>query len=211
MQRSKIKVGSDYAVSNYRNWYKYNIETVQVIDVGFWYPLSHWDKEGIAAPPDTVHEPHRPANETVEVPGHIRRGDGRFSRDRNAVLVRPFTEAEDGTRSYGTPYMEATRALVAPLAGAWERREEYRARTNAELKAARDKREKRQAEEDQFNARLASFNAGTIGRNYYGGDRFVLDAATLEVLLMHAETWRSHLCEFAPTQADQPDDFPDWS
>src|SRR3546814_4396421 len=106
MQRSKIKVGSDYAASNYRDWYQHAIKAVQVLDVGFWHHLSNWDKEAAAAPPDTVPEPHRPAAEVVEVPGTIRRGDGRFSRDRHTVLVRPFTEAEDGTRTYGKPRSE---------------------------------------------------------------------------------------------------------
>src|SRR3546814_3935902 len=45
MQRSKIKVGSDYAASNYRDWYQHAIKAVQVLDVGFWHHLSNWDKE----------------------------------------------------------------------------------------------------------------------------------------------------------------------
>src|SRR3546814_10385556 len=139
MQRSKIKVDSDYAASNYRDWYQHAIKAVQVLDVGFWHHLSNWDKEAAAAPPDTVPEPHRPAAEVVEVPGTIRRGDGRFSRDRHTVLVRPFTEAEDGTRTYGKPYTAATRDLVAPLAEAQGRREAYRNRRLAEAKAAREK------------------------------------------------------------------------
>lgn len=190
MQRSKIKVGSDYAASDRRDWTHYNITPVQVLDVGFWRHLSHWDKEGIAAAPDTVPAPHRPANETVDIPGHIRRGEGTFSRDRNTVLVRPFTEAADGTRSYGKPYTVATRSLVAPLAEAQERREEYRARNLAEAKAAREKREQRAREEERFNRRLGAFDAGPISRNYYSGGQFVLDAATLEMLLTLAERGR---------------------
>lgn len=187
MQRSKIKVGSDYAASDRRDWTHYPIKAVQVLDVGFWRHLSNWDKEGRAAAPDTVHEPHRPSIEKIEVPGHIRRGESGFSRDRNTVLVRPFTEAEDGTRTYGKPYTEATRSLVAPLAEAQERREQYRIQNNAEMQAAREKREQRAAEEKQFNERLAAFGAGPVERNYYSGDRFILDAATLNTLLTLAE------------------------
>src|SRR3546814_20208272 len=137
MQRSKVKGGSDYAASNYRDWYQNAIKAVQVLDVGFWHHLSNWDKEAAAAPPDTVPEPHRPAAEVVEVPGTIRRGDGRFSRDRHTVLVRPFTEAEDGTRTYGQPYTADTRALVAPMAEAQERPEAYRHPSPPEPQAAR--------------------------------------------------------------------------
>lgn len=187
MQRSKIKVGSDYAASDRRDWTHYPITSVQVLDVGAWRQLSHWDKPGIAAPPDTVPAPHRPANETIDVPGHIRRGEGTFSRDRNTVLVRPFTEAADGTRSYGKPYTAPTRSLVAPLAEAQERREEYRTRSLAEARAAREKREQRAAEEQQFNERLAALGAGEASRNYYSGDRYVLDTATMETLLTLAE------------------------
>src|SRR3546814_17162011 len=122
MQRSKIKVGSDYAASNYRDWYQHAIKAVQVLDVGFWHHLSNWDKEAAAAPPDTVPEPHRPAAEVVEVPGTISRGDGRFSRDRHTVHVRPFPEAEDGPRTYGKPYTPATRDQVDPPAEAPARR-----------------------------------------------------------------------------------------
>lgn len=190
MQRSKIKVGSDYAASDRRDWTHYPIKAVQVLDVGFWRHLSNWDKEGRAAAPDTVHEPHRPAIEKIEVPGHIRRGESGFSRDRNTVLVRPFTEAEDGTRTYGKPYTEATRSLVAPLAEAKEKREQYRIQNNAEMQAAREKREQRAAEGAQFNERLATFGAGAVERNYYSGDRFVLDAATVEMLLTLAERGR---------------------
>lgn len=214
MQRNKIKVGSDYAVSNFRDWYKHSIKAVQVIDVGFWHHLSHWDKEGIAAPPDTVHEPHRPAIEKIEVPGQIRRGDGRFSRDRPTVLIRPFTEAEDGTRSYGKPYTVATRDLVAPLAEAQQRREDYRTQNDAEMKAAREKREQRAAEEAQFNERLAGLGHGPVGRNYYSGDRYVLDAATLNALLDLAE--EGHEVRRLQAQAEalivkpeRPDDWPE--
>jgi hypothetical protein len=205
MQRSKIKVGSDYAVSNYRDWWQHPIRGAQVIDVGFWHHLSHWDKEGAAAPPDTVPEPHRPSIEVIEVPGTIRRGDGRFSRDRHTVLVREFSE-KDGKRTYSKPYTAATRDLVAPLAEAQQRREEYRTRTQAEAAVAREKREQRAAEEEQFNTRLAAFGAGPVGRNYYSGDRYVLDAATLSMLLTLAE--RSVVTE---PKGEQPEDFPDWS
>lgn len=198
MQRSKIKVGSDYAVSDRRDWTHYNIKAVQVLDVGFWRHLSNWDKEARAAAPDTVHEPHRPSIETIDVPGHIRRGEGSFSRDRNIVLVRPFTEAEDGTRSYGLPYTATTRSLVAPLAEAQAQREEYRTRYLAEVKAAQEKREVRASEEEQFNARLAAFGAAPVERNYYSGDRFILPAATLEMLLTLAERSVEAPREFEP-------------
>lgn len=198
MQRNKIKVGSDYAASDRRDWTHYPIKAVQVLDVGFWRHLSNWDKEGRAAAPDTVHEPHRPAIEKIEVPGHIRRGESGFSRDRNTVLVRPFTEAEDGTRSYGLPYTAPTRSLVAPLAEARTRREEYRTQNDAEMKAAREKRERRAAEEAQFNERLSAFGAGPVERNYYSGDRFILTAATLEMLLTLAERSVEAPREFEP-------------
>lgn len=198
MQRSKIKVGEEYAVSDRRDWTHYNIRAVQVLDLGYWRRLSNWDKEGITAPEDTVHEPHRPPIETIEIPGKIRRGESRYSGDRNSVLVRPFTEAEDGTRSYGTPYLAATRALMAPLAEAQERREEYRTRSLAEAEAAREKREARSSEEEQFNARLAAFGAGPVDRNYYSGDRFILDAATLNMLLTLAERSVEGTREFEP-------------
>lgn len=187
MQRSKIKVGFDYAVSDRRDWTHYPITSVQVLDVGNWRHLSHWDKEGMAAAPDTVHEPHRPANETVDIPGHIRRGEGTFSRDRNTVLVRPFTEAADGKRSYGKPYTAPTRSLVAPLEEGQAQREEYRTRSLADAQAAREKREQRAAEEKAFNERLAAFGAGPVDRNYYRRDQYAVSASTLEMLLTLAE------------------------
>lgn len=198
MQRSKIKVGSDYAVSDRRDWTHYNIRPVQVLDVGHWRHLSRWDKEGVAAAPDTVHEPHRPSIEKIEVPGHIRRGEGHLSRDRNAVLVRPFTEAEDGTRSYGLPYTAPTRSLVAPLAEAQAQREEYRTNYLAEVKAAQEKRDERASEEEKFNERLAAFGAAPVERNYYSGDRFILPAATLNMLLTLAERSFEGTREFEP-------------
>lgn len=197
MQRSKIKVGSDYAASDRRDWTHYNIKAVQVLDVGFWRHLSNWDTEGRAAAPATVQDPDL-NNPAIEVPGHIRRGESGFSRNRNTVLVRPFTEAEDGTRTYGKPYTEATRSLVAPLAEAREKREQYRIQNNAEIQAAREKREQRAAEEAQFNERLAKFGAGAVERNYYSGDRFILDAATLNMLLTLAERSVEAPREFEP-------------
>lgn len=198
MQRSKIKVGFDYAVSDRRDWVHDNIKPVQVLDLGHWRQLSHWDKEGREAAPDAVPAPHRPANETVDIPGHIRRGEGSFSRDKNTVLVRPFTEVGDGTRSYGRPYLTPTRSLVAPLAEAQQQREEYRTRTRAEAQAASEKREQRAAEQEQFNERLAQFGAGPVSRNYYSGDRYVLDTATLEMLLTLAERGFEGTREFEP-------------
>src|SRR3546814_15358085 len=110
MQRSKIKVDSDYAASNYRDWYQHAIKAVQVLDVGFWPHLSNWDKEAAAAPPATVPEPHRPTAEVVQVPGTLRRGDGRFSRDRHTALVRPFPDPRAGPRTSGKPSTPPTQA-----------------------------------------------------------------------------------------------------
>lgn len=200
MQRSKIKVGFDYALSSYRDWWTYGFTSAQVLDVGHWHHLSHWDKEGMAAAPDTVHEPHRPSRETIEVPGQIRRGDGRMTRNRNLVLIRPFTE-EDGVRKYGKPYTAATRDLVAPLAEAQQRRAEYQEETRKAARAARIERERRQAQEEQFNERLAKWGVGPVGRSHYAGDRFVLDAAALETLLTLAERWRDHA---APANEPEP-------
>jgi hypothetical protein len=197
MQRSKIKVGAEYAVSNLREWERYGVKFVQVLDADRWYALGQWDERGRSEDAETVDEPHRPIGHRLEVPSHIRRrGDsiGYRTAPSNRVLVRYVSVADDGSVEYGTPTLMQTRHLVAERAEAEERIAAHVQRRDEEERQWAAVAAERKAQEQRFNGWLASFGAGPVIPTPYDNGRFVVAASDLEMLLGHAETWRSHLC-----------------
>ena len=190
MQRSKIKVGGEYAASTYRDWERYGLTMVQVLDAAPWHHLSHWDKEGIAAPPETVPEPEGWGDAMLEVPGEIRRGDGHMTRDRNRVLVRAFSEDNEGNRTYQQPITMATRALVAPLEEAKARREAYITRTREARDRADAESARRRAVRDDFDRRLRGLGYPQ-SNGFIAGYRVSVDETTLDRLLTLAERARA--------------------
>lgn len=202
MQRSKIKVGAEYAVSNHRDWWTYGIQFVQVLDVGRWRIIHRLDEAVRAGDPDEVQNPHMKPGFTIQVPGHIRRDDGRRYRSSNTlVLVRYVTASEDGETEYGKVTLVETRNLVAERAEGERRVEEHRALRNEKTRQAQEERDRRREQEKSLNERLASFGAGPVGQAYSGSDRWALAAADLEMLLTLAE--RPRHCAVTPESPDE--------
>lgn len=197
MQRSKIKVGAEYAVSNYRDWWTYGVRFVQVLDTGQWLSLHRLDDKARAETPEEVQNPDMKPGFTIQVPEHIRRNNGRRrGSSGNLVLVRYVIDSEGGTREYGDVTLAETRHLVAERADAEQRVADHRAMRDEQHRAAAEERDLRKAQEKGFNERLAAFGAGPVVPASTG--RWTLDGATLDMLLTLAERSFEGTREFEP-------------
>lgn len=194
MQRSKIKVGEEYALASYRDWYMYSghVRRVQVLDVGAWQNVPHYRAQTDPEAPETVpvpgYDPDQ-TSETLEVPKRYRRRvPTRFDRGLGSlVLVREWLPNSDGTGSWGEPTTAQTRHLVATWEDAEARMKAYRNEQNAKTRAAEEERHRRYEREGRINERLrdAGVNRSiNLERSRFNGnDVSTVTADLLEALL----------------------------
>ena len=195
MQRNKIKVGEEYALASYRDWYMYSghVRQVQVLDVGAWENVPHYRAQADTEKPEVVSVPHRPARETLEVSKRYRRRvPTRFDRGMGSlVLVRQWLPNSDGTGSWGEPETAQTRHLVATWEDAEAKMKAYRNEQNAKTRAAEEERHRRYEREGRINERLrdAGVNRSiNLERSRFSGnDVSTVTADLLEALLDLAE------------------------
>lgn len=195
MQRNKIKIGEEYALASYRDWYMYSghVRRVQVLDVSAWENVPHFRAQEDTTSPEVVSIPHRPARETLEVPKRYRRRvPTRFDRGLGSlVLVREWLPNSDGTGSWGEPTTAQTRHLVATWEDAEAKMKAYRNEQNAKTRAAEEERHRRYEREGRINERLrdAGVNRSiNLERSRFSGDDVsTVTADLLEALLDLAE------------------------
>lgn len=198
MQRNKIKVGEEYALSSYRDWYMYSgsVRRVQVLDVGAWENVPHFRAQADTEAPETVLVPGYATDQTsemLEVPKRYRRRvPTRFDRGRSSlVLIREWLPNSDGTGSWEKPTTAQTRHLVATWEDAEAKMQAYRNEQNAKTRAAEEERHRRYEREGRINERLrdAGVNRSiNLERSRFSGnDVSTVTADLLEALLDLAE------------------------
>lgn len=199
MQRSKIKVGVDYALATWRDWEKYrsHVRKVQVLDVGAWEVVPAYRSQTDTKPPEVVPIPHRPARETLEVPLRYRRYETIYGAPRskgmgNYVLVRQWLPGADNNQgAWGDPVAVETRTLVATWEDAEQRMAAHQQAEAERLAAARAEKSSRKDREGRINERLRDLNLDrqvTLERSRIStGDVSTVTADLLEALLGLAE------------------------
>lgn len=195
MQRSKIKVGAEYAEARYRDWAEYRgrSKRVQVLSVEPWRVVPHWQAEQDETPPEAVAVPGS-TDEALEVPKRYRRlVPTQWSRGVGTlVLVRQWEEGTDGDAGHwGKPQVAETRHIVATWEDAEKQMAEAQAQRDAERRRAEAERNRLAEREGRINERLRDLNLDRqvmLERSRIStGDVSTVTADLLEALLDLAE------------------------
>lgn len=198
MQRSKIKVGAEYALARWRDWDKYrgHATKVQVLDVEPWDSLPQYRASTDTRPPETVRVPGISAADgaaLLEVPNRYRRREdvARFGKG-NLVLVRQWLPGENGNEgAWGAPRTAETRHLVATWEDAEAKMQAYQDEQDAQTQAARAEKSRRNDREGRINERLRDLGVNRsllLERSRFSSeDVSTVTADLLEALLDRAE------------------------
>lgn len=196
MQRSKIKVGAEYALASWRDWDKYrgHARRVQVLDVGPWENVARYRADIDTEKPEVVPVPHRPSRETLEVSKRYRRRvPTQYDRGQGSlVLVRPWLPGADGNKgAWGEPTTAETRHLVATWEDAEVKMKAYQDDEAAKTHAAEAERHRRLDREGRIQERLRDLDVASrpsVERSRFSSEDVVtIRAEHLERLLDLAE------------------------
>lgn len=196
MQRSKIKVGAEYAEARYRDWAEYRgrVKRVQVLSVEPWRVVPHWQAEQDETPPDAVAVPGT-TDEALEVGRRYRRFvPTRWNKGVGTlVLVRQWEEGTDGNAGHwGRPQVAETRHIVATWRDAEKQMAEAKAQRDEERRRAEAERNRLAEREGRINERMRDVGItiqARVERSRFdrSTDVLTIKADMLEALLTLAE------------------------
>lgn len=196
MQRSKIKVGAEYAEARYRDWVEYRsrVTRVQVLSVEPWRVVPHWQAQGDETAPEAVAVPGT-TDEALEVSKRYRRlVPTQWSRGVGTlVLVRQWVENRDtGGGHWGKPQVAETRHIVATWPDAEKQMAEAQAQRDEERRRSEAERSRLREREGRINERVRDLGiqmTARVERSRFNHDVDVLTirADTLFTLLDLAE------------------------
>lgn len=199
MQRSKIKVGVEYALAAWRDWDKYrgHAKKVQVLDVGAWEDVPHYRAQIDTAAPETVPVPGYVTDQVPEMlevsKRYRRRVPTKYDRGLGSlVLIRQWLPGENGNEgAWGEPTTAQTRHLVATWEDAEAKMQAYQDEQDAQTRAARAEKSRRNDREGRINERLRDLGVNRsllLERSRFSGeDVSTVTADLLEALLTLAE------------------------
>ena len=208
MQRSKIKVGEEYAVSNFRDWAhdRSRTDRVQVLSVEPWLAMARWQAENDTSPAETVPEPGSEPKTLLEVSRRYRRFvPTKWNKSVGTlVLVRGWLEDRDGSNGHwGEPSVTETRRLVAPGGDAEKQFERRRIGRDPEAPSGEAERNRLAEREGRINERMRDVGIvmqARVERSRFNREHDVLTirADMLEDLLRLAERGFEGTREFEP-------------
>lgn len=207
MQRTKIKVGAEYAEARYRDWSesRNRAKRVQVLSVEPWRVVPHWQAEQDETPPEAVAVPGT-TDQALEVSRRYRRFvPTRWNKGVGTlVLVRQWEEDRDGSNGHwGKPQVAETRHIVATWRDAEKQMAEARAVQDANRRAAEAERNRLAEREGRINERMRDVGItiqARVERSRFdrSTDVLTIKADMLEALLTLAERGFEGTREFEP-------------
>lgn len=196
MQRSKIKVGGEYAMARYRDWAQRpgSVKKVQPLDIGAWRVTAHWQAEQDTTDPDLVPDPDQPGQSLSVPKRYRRRTQTEWNRGLgNLVLVREWRDAKNGEPGHwGDPFAVETRLITTTWEDAEDQMQKARDERAAQRRAVEAERSRLAEREGRINERLRDLGivmTSRVERSRFNHDVDILTirADVLDTLLGLAE------------------------